>query len=102
MNHTAFQNKVAVITGGAGVLCSEFAKALARHGAKVAVADYAVDRAQGVADAIRREGGEAIAVNMNVLEAESIRSAYAEVKAAFGPLRYPDQRSRRQSSVRHL
>ena len=32
-----FSGKVAVVTGGSGVLCSEFCKALAKSGAKVAV-----------------------------------------------------------------
>ena len=41
-----FSGKVAVVTGGAGVLCAMFAKALARCGARVAVLDLALDKAE--------------------------------------------------------
>ncbi|HOG02070.1 MAG TPA: SDR family NAD(P)-dependent oxidoreductase, partial [Clostridia bacterium] len=60
--------KVAVVTGAAGVLCSMFAKALAACGAKVALLDLAEDKTRSIADAIRAEGGEAMAVEVNVLE----------------------------------
>lgn len=85
MEHTGLRNKVAIVTGGAGVLCSSFAQALARYGVKVAVADYALDRAKAVAADIQKAGGEALAVGMNVLDAQSIKAAHEEVKAAFGP-----------------
>ena len=39
-----FKDKVAVITGGGGILCSAFAKELARLGAKVAVLDLRLKR----------------------------------------------------------
>ena len=48
--------KVALVTGGGGVLCSEFAKALAASGAKVAVCDLRVDAAQKVVDEITKDG----------------------------------------------
>ena len=54
--------KIALVTGGGGVLCSEFAKALAASGAKVAVCDLRADAAQKVVDEITKDGGTAIAV----------------------------------------
>lgn len=78
--------KVAVVTGGGGVLCSTMAKALAECGAAVAVADLRLENAQAVADAINAAGGRAMAVACNVLEKESLEAASAAVEAAFGPV----------------
>ena len=85
MKHSGLQNKVAIVTGGAGVLCSSFAHTLAQYGVKVAVADYALDKAEMVAKDIQQTGGTAMAVGMNVLDMQSINAANEEVKAAFGP-----------------
>ena len=41
-----FSGKVAVVTGGAGVLCSEFCRALAACGAKVAILNRTLSRAE--------------------------------------------------------
>ncbi len=76
--------KVAFVTGGGGVLCSEFAKALAACGAKVAVSDYLIDKAEAVACAIRADGGIAMAVEANVLDKESLLAAKAKVDAEWG------------------
>ena len=78
------RGKTAVVTGGGGVLCSAFAKALAECGASVAVLDLRQEAAQAVADEINASGGRAIGVACNVLERESIECARAEVLAAFG------------------
>ena len=80
-----FSGNVAVVTGGAGVLCAMFAKALAQCGAKVAILDLALDKAEALAAEIRFGGGEAIAVGVNVLEQASVQSARRAVTEAFGP-----------------
>ena len=49
--------KVAVVTGGGGILCSTMAKALAGCGAKVAILDLKQESAQKVADEITAAGG---------------------------------------------
>ena len=77
-------NKVCVVTGAGGVLCSSFAEELAKNGAKVALLDLNKDAAQAVADKINAEGGKAIAVDCNVLDKASLEAARAEVDAAFG------------------
>lgn len=77
--------KVAVITGAGGVLCSAFSKALAQCGAKVAVLDLNIDAAQKVADEITAEGGKAVAVKVNCLEAESLNAAHDTVLSELGP-----------------
>lgn len=80
-----FKNKVAVVTGGGGVLCRSFAKTLAAQGAKVAVLDLNLKAAQLVAEEIIAEGGQAIGVEANVLKPESLAAAHETVKQAFGP-----------------
>ena len=73
------------MTGGAGVLCSMFAKALTLCGAKVAVLDLAGDKAEALAAELRALGGEAIGVAVNVLETESVQAAHQKVLEALGP-----------------
>ena len=78
------EGKVAVITGGGGVLCSAMAKALAGLGVKVAVLDIAEEAAQRVADEIKEEGGTAIALKVDVLDKSSIESARDVIAKKFG------------------
>ena len=77
--------KTAVVTGGGGVLCSEFALALALCGARVAVLDLDLQAAQRVADTIAAEGGAALALQADVLQKDSLEAAHARVVEAFGP-----------------
>ena len=74
-NHENIKGRVAVVTGGGGVLCGSFAKTLAKQGAKVAVLDLNEAAAHKVADEIIADGGEAIAVGCDVLETESMQKA---------------------------
>lgn len=78
--------KVAVVTGGGGVLCGAMAKALAECGAAVAVADLKVEAAQRVVDEIRAAGGTAMAVGCNVLDRESLEAANQEIENTLGPV----------------
>ena len=84
MTHENLKGRVAVVTGGGGVLCGDFAKALARQGVKVAVLDLNEAAAQKVADEITAEGGTAIAVGCNVLEPESMETARAVMNEKLG------------------
>jgi len=79
------KGKVAVVTGGGGILCSGFAKALAANGAKVAVLDLRKESADKVAREITDEGGEAIGVECNVLDIESLKAAREVVNSKLGP-----------------
>ena len=72
MVHENLKGRVAVVTGGGGVLCGQFAKTLAKQGCKVAVLDLNEEAAQKCADEIVADGGTAIAVGCNVLELESL------------------------------
>lgn len=76
--------KVAVVTGGGGVLCGEFAKALAACGAHVAVLDLKQENAEQVAIAIQAEGGSAIGLSANVLERDSLEQAREIISKKWG------------------
>ena len=77
--------KTAVVTGGGGILCSNFAKVLAECGAKVAILDLRKEAADKVAEEINAAGGKAIGVGANVLDAESLKAARETVNSRLGP-----------------
>ena len=85
MANVCLDGKVAVVTGGGGVLCSLMAKALASCGAKVAVLDRIEAAAQAVADEINAAGGTAIGLAANVLDLASLKQAEEQVRTALGP-----------------
>ncbi len=76
--------KVAVLTGGAGVLCSTMARGMSECGCKIAILDINLPAAERVAAELREAGGQAIAVQVNVLEKASVEHAAEQVVAAFG------------------
>ena len=76
--------KTAVVTGGGGVLCSMFAKALAKSGAKVAILDLNKAAADAVAAEITADGGVAKGYETNVLKKESIEATRSAINADFG------------------
>ena len=76
--------KVAVVTGGGGVLCGAMSRALGRTGAKVAVLDLNEEAARRVADDAAAAGGEAIAVQCDVLDKASSEAAAQTVLEDLG------------------
>lgn len=78
-------DKIVAITGGGGVLMSEFAKVLAACGAKVAILDISTDAAERVAAEI---GDNAIAVPTDCLNRDSILAAKATIEKKFGKVNY--------------
>lgn len=79
------KDKVAVITGGGGILCSAFACELAKYGVKIAVLDLNIDAAKAVVDRIVAAGGVAIAEAANVLSRESLDSVKKSINDKLGP-----------------
>ena len=77
--------KVAVVTGGGGVLCSTMALSLAEQGMKVAILDLKIENANAVAESINAKGGTAIGVEANVLQLKSLKKAQKEVSEQLGP-----------------
>ncbi|MBQ6117608.1 MAG: SDR family oxidoreductase [Clostridia bacterium] len=78
-------NKVVALTGAGGVLISEFAKALAACGAKVALLDINEAAAQKVAGEI---GENALAIGTNALESASLEAAKAQINAKWGKVNF--------------
>jgi NAD(P)-dependent dehydrogenase (short-subunit alcohol dehydrogenase family) len=76
--------RIAVITGGGGVLCSSLARALGRVGARVAILDIVPAAAEAVAEAVRAEGGQAMGLTCDVLDKVSIESAAHAVTDEYG------------------
>ena len=69
------EGKVAVVTGAANGIGAEISRLYAQEGAKVVLADLALEKAQEVADAIVKESGsEAIAVKCNVASKEEVQN----------------------------
>ena len=83
--NTNLTGKVAVVTGAGGVLCSYFAKVLARAGAKVALLDLNEEAARGFASEIVAEGGVAKAYACNVLDKAVCLEVAKQVMTDLGP-----------------
>ncbi len=82
--NTDLSGKVVAVTGAGGVLCSHFARVLARAGAKVALLDLDLDTAETIAEEIRREGGIAKAYGCNVLDKGKMEAVAAAVLSDLG------------------
>lgn len=82
--NTNLNGKVAIVTGAGGVLCSHFAKVLARAGAKVALLDLNFESAVAFAKEITDEGGIAKAYSCNVLDRGICEKVAGEVLQDFG------------------
>lgn len=78
------QNKVVVITGGGGLLCSEMAKGFAQAGCKVFVLDVRLEKAQLVVEEIKRLGGNAWAFELNVCRKSEFERALSFVTDLAG------------------
>lgn len=82
--HPSLANKVAVITGGSGVLCSAMAVELARQGVKVAVLGRTASKVEAVVDTIKQNGGTALGVACDVTDAASVEEAAKQVEQQLG------------------
>jgi len=78
------ENKVAIVTGGAGHIGSTTAKRLAAEGAAVVVCDVDGDAGRTVADAIIADGGKAIAIQTDVRSTASIDAMVEQTIEQYG------------------
>jgi NAD(P)-dependent dehydrogenase (short-subunit alcohol dehydrogenase family) len=79
------KGKTAVVTGGGGILCGCFSEALGICGANVAVLDLRKEAADKIANKINSRGGNAIGIEANVLEIDSLLEAEKLIMDKFGP-----------------
>src|SRR4051812_43984171 len=84
--HTLFslQDKVAVVTGGTGVLGGAIAHGLAAAGAKVAILGRRGGKAGEVVEAIKANGGEGLPVAADVLDLAQLQAARATILQQWG------------------
>ena len=78
------QGKTAVITGAGGVICGTMAREMAKAGMNVALLNRTLEKAQRIAQEITDGGGEAIAVQADVLDKETLETAREQVTERFG------------------
>jgi meso-butanediol dehydrogenase / (S,S)-butanediol dehydrogenase / diacetyl reductase len=80
------QDKVVIVTGGAGGIGSAACRAIAAEGGKVLVADYDAAKAGAVADGITKDGGTAESVGVDVTDRAQVQSMIGTAVDAFGEL----------------
>lgn len=78
--------KSIIVTGGGGGIGEGIARDLAAEGGRVVVADINLDAAERVAAAIRKDGGEATAVQVDVVDRKSVQAMIKAAVSAYGRL----------------
>ena len=76
--------RVAVVTGGVGLLGAEFCRTLAEAGSAVAVVDLNGSASQAVADSLMTSGYQALAIPTDITRPDSVNDAVEKVLSAFG------------------
>ena len=80
------QDRVVIVTGGAGGIGAATCQAVAAEGAKVVVADLEASAAQAVADAIVADGGTAVSVGVDVTDRTQVQAMIQKAVGSFGSL----------------
>lgn len=78
--------QTALVTGASSGLGVRFAKTLARCGAKVAITARRLDRLEALAAEIRADGGQAVALELDVTNADQLLSVVGRAEDALGPV----------------
>lgn len=78
------QGKIAIVTGAASGIGKEIAVRFGREGAKVCIADLALDAATATADEIKQGGGDAFGVAMDVTDEKQVNSGVEETVRRYG------------------
>ena len=81
---TDLTGQVAIVTGASSGLGVRFAKTLAKCGAKVVLTARRLDRLEALAAEIRADGGEALALELDVTDADQLLAVVAKAEEAFG------------------
>jgi NAD(P)-dependent dehydrogenase (short-subunit alcohol dehydrogenase family) len=87
MNELNLKGKVAVITGGGGIICSTMAKSLAAQGVKTVILDLNKESSEKVAAEIEKEfKTPSIGISASVLDKASLEEAKKEIHNTFGAI----------------
>ena len=78
--------RAAIVTGGVGLLGTEFCRTLAEAGASVAVLDLNASASQATADSLTKNGSNALGVSADITQPDSVNAAVEKVLSAFGRL----------------
>lgn len=76
--------RVAVVTGGVGLLGAEFCRTLAEAGAAVAVVDLNASASQAAVDLLTSSGYKALALPADITQTESVNAVIENVLSTFG------------------
>jgi NAD(P)-dependent dehydrogenase (short-subunit alcohol dehydrogenase family) len=79
-------NKVVIVTGASNGIGKAAAELFSREGAKLVLADIAVDKGEAVAEDIRKMGGDVLFVRTDVTDPESFQNCLRITTKAFGGL----------------
>jgi NAD(P)-dependent dehydrogenase (short-subunit alcohol dehydrogenase family) len=85
-NQFSLVNKVAVVTGGNGILGTAFCKGLSEAGANVVVLGRKEETLQQVVSSIEKSGGEALGVQADVLVKDDLERAKSVILSKFGTI----------------
>jgi NAD(P)-dependent dehydrogenase (short-subunit alcohol dehydrogenase family) len=88
MNELEFKDKVALVTGGSSGIGEACVLSFAQKGAKVVVVDIDEENGKSVVEQIKQDGGEAIFLNVNVLDHAAVEKMVKDTVEAFGRLDY--------------
>lgn len=80
------KGKIALITGGAGVLGSNMANVLARQGVITGIVSQSIEKANTTVAEIEKNGGKAFAIQANVLNKEELEKAKDLIVEKYGRL----------------
>jgi NAD(P)-dependent dehydrogenase (short-subunit alcohol dehydrogenase family) len=86
MEYLNIKDKVAVITGGGGIICSTLAKALAQQGVKTVILDHKPEACEIAGEIEKEFNVPSIGVCASVLDKESLESALKIIHSKFGPI----------------
>jgi len=78
--------RVAVVTGGVGLLGAEFCRTLAEAGAAVAVVDLNASVSQGTADTLMKSGHHSVAITADITRPDSVNAMVEKTVSTFGRL----------------
>jgi NAD(P)-dependent dehydrogenase (short-subunit alcohol dehydrogenase family) len=84
LNAFSLTGKIVLVTGASSGIGAHLARVAARAGARVVLAARRVERLDQVAEDIRREGGQALVVKLDVTDRASVEAAFDAAEAAFG------------------